>query len=373
MAIKSSGPLSIGADIAGEFGGSTPHSLSEYYRDGSFVKYNNSAIPTGGQLSASTFYGKRKLFILNITANVQQANLYALLTSAGWNGDSFVECNISSGVWLWSDNASTGYGGLILDGIPNGIVINNSGFIIGRGGDGGGARTNGSDGGAAIYNTCQNVTINNLSGAYIAGGGGGGGGGYQAGGGGGAGGGTGGYATDEYDLTYSVWGGAGGAIGLAGADGGMGDHLEESHANANQYGTGGYAGGAGGGINVDSGSDRDPVGGGGGGGRVLPGTGVDARIPGGTNSDYPGGYGGGPNQVGGQCGHPYYSSPSYQYVDADGGTNFGQAGGGGGGWGAAGGIGNTNSSTTSGGAAGKAVYGTAVTINNSGTIYGATS
>ena len=42
MAIESSGAISLGSaagtnrSIAGEFGGSTPHSLSEYYRDGSY-------------------------------------------------------------------------------------------------------------------------------------------------------------------------------------------------------------------------------------------------------------------------------------------------------------------------------------------------
>lgn len=367
MVIKSSGALSFNTNIVGEFGGSTPHSFSEYYRNGTYVKYNNTAVPTSGAISASTFYGKRKLFVLNITANVQQANLLSLLIAAGWNSDSFVEVNISSGVWLWSD--STSQAGLIISSIPNGLVINNSGKIIGRGGNGGGAMGVGGNGGAAISCSTSNTTINNLSGGYIAGGGGGGAGGYQAGGGGGAGGGVGGYATDEYDLTYRVWGGAGGAVGLQGANGGMGDHLEESHANANQYGAGGYAGGAGGGVNIDSGSDRDPVGGGGGGGRILPGSGIDARIPGGTHSDYPGGYGGAANQVGGDAGYPYVALPTTRYVDADGGTNFTQAGGGGGGWGARGG----SSYGGAGGNAGAAITGGgSYTVSNSGTIYGTT-
>ena len=50
MALPSSGSLSM-SQIAGEFGGSTPHSLSEYYgaADG---------IPSSGQISISNFYGK---------------------------------------------------------------------------------------------------------------------------------------------------------------------------------------------------------------------------------------------------------------------------------------------------------------------------
>lgn len=368
MTIKASGPLALATDIVGEFGGTSPHALSEYYRGGSYVLGNNPGVPTSGPLAFSKFYSTRKQFSLTISASVMQANLYNLLVAAGWNEDSYVSVTINSDVWLWSD--STTAGGLIIAGIPNGAIIHNYGKIIGRGGNGGGARNVGGAGGPALTNTSSGIELFNYSGAYIAGGGGGGAGGWQGGGGGGAGGGTGGYATDEYDLTYRVWGGAGGAIGLAGANGGMGDNLEESHANANQYGTGGNAGGAGGGVNVDSGSDRDPVGGGGGGGRILPGVGVDARIPSGTNSDYPGGYGGGASQTGGTAGYPYHASPSTQYVDGDGGTFFYQAGGGGGGWGAPGGESNGGA----GGAAGKAIDGiSGITLTNTGTIYGATA
>lgn len=49
MALQSSGAISIG-DIAGEFGGSTPHSLSEYYGAA-------SGVPSSGAISISDFYG----------------------------------------------------------------------------------------------------------------------------------------------------------------------------------------------------------------------------------------------------------------------------------------------------------------------------
>lgn len=364
MVVKASGSLGLGTDIAGEFGGSTPHSLSEYYRNGSLVSYNNPDVPTSGPLTFSTYYNKRKRFVLNITSNVNHATLATLLTAAGWNGDSYVEVNIAAGVYLWA--SSTASAGLIISSsITNGLVINNSGKIMGMGGLGGNARSVGAAGGPAIRNFCSDVVFNNLSGGYIAGGGGGGGGGYQAGGGGGAGGAAGGYATDEYDLTYRVYGGAGGAVGLAGADGDVGDNLEESHAQANQAGQGGTAGGSGGGVNVDDGSDRDPVGGGGGGGRVLGGTGVNALIPTGTHSDWCGGYGGGPLQAGGDYGHYLYTSPTT--IGGSGAST--QGGGGGGGWGAAGGAGYA-----AGGAAGKSIQGiTGMSLNNSGIIYGATA
>lgn len=49
MALQSSGPISLN-DIAGEFGGTTPHRLSEYYGA-------DSGIPSSGTISMSQFYG----------------------------------------------------------------------------------------------------------------------------------------------------------------------------------------------------------------------------------------------------------------------------------------------------------------------------
>lgn len=48
MVLQSSGPISLN-DIAGEFGGTTPHSLSEYYGSG--------GAPGSGALSLDDFYG----------------------------------------------------------------------------------------------------------------------------------------------------------------------------------------------------------------------------------------------------------------------------------------------------------------------------
>ncbi len=50
MALQSSGVISL-SDIAGEFGGSTPHSLSEYYGAA-------AGVPASGQIALSDFYGK---------------------------------------------------------------------------------------------------------------------------------------------------------------------------------------------------------------------------------------------------------------------------------------------------------------------------
>jgi hypothetical protein len=50
MALQSSGPISLN-DVAGEFGGSQPHALSEYYGV-------DTGVPSSGQIALSNFYGK---------------------------------------------------------------------------------------------------------------------------------------------------------------------------------------------------------------------------------------------------------------------------------------------------------------------------
>lgn len=68
MAIVSSGAISLGTtagtdrSISGEFGGTTPHGLSEYYRDGSYsdginIPSGETGIPASGAISFSDFYG----------------------------------------------------------------------------------------------------------------------------------------------------------------------------------------------------------------------------------------------------------------------------------------------------------------------------
>ena len=68
MAIENSGAISLGTaagtnrSISGEFGGSTSHSLSEYYRDGSYsdsisIPPGETDIPASGPIKFSDFYG----------------------------------------------------------------------------------------------------------------------------------------------------------------------------------------------------------------------------------------------------------------------------------------------------------------------------
>lgn len=78
MALPSSGQLSIN-DIVGEFGGSAPHSLSEYYRGGSFVPNSstNSSVPTSGQIKITNFYGAADLvWTTSLTVGIQTGKFF---------------------------------------------------------------------------------------------------------------------------------------------------------------------------------------------------------------------------------------------------------------------------------------------------------
>ena len=324
MALQSSGVISL-SDLQTEFGGTNPISMSEYYRGGSYVTDNNTGVPTSGTISLSNFYGAVNIFTLNITSNTENANVATLATAAGWDGSQPLICNINSGVYVWSDSTSSA--GLIISGtFSGGLTVNNSGYIIGRGGNGGN-RTDGYAGGPALSNASSNVTIVNNSGAYIAGGGGGGASSTRGvacgGGGGGAGGGQGGGGT------------AGGAIGQSGATNGTNM-------------TAGGAGGAGGQSDYD---EQSYVGGGG--GRILPGTG-------GTAPNYQYQFGENPKTAdyGGNGGGYNSAATAGSFSAGSGGGFWGQAGANGGG--------------KSGGAAGAAISGTAVSLTNNGTIYGTT-
>jgi hypothetical protein len=340
MAIQSSGVITL-QDIEDEFGGTGSISLSEYYRNGSYVTSNNTSVPTSGNpISLSNFYGATNQFAFSITSSTQNANIRTLAVNAGWDGSAPLIANVNAGIYLWSDSTSTG-GAIISGSFPSGLTLNNYGYIIGKGGKGedaydNGTRINPGAGGPALTNASSSVAIINKSGAYIAGGGGGGTG-YggtsssgnetAAGGGGGAGGGVGGFGQKN---SARANGGAGGAIGQSGGNG-----------QSASYNNHGYGGGAGGGA---ADLRQNSYAGGGGGGRILPGVGGLF----GTNGQDSGGNGGSAGNAGSAA----------------------QFTGGGGGWGAAGGT--AVNAGGSGGAGGAAISGTSLSLTNSGTIYGST-
>jgi len=59
MTIVSSGAISINS-LVGEYGGSAPHSMNEYYKGGGLVANhsNNANVPTSSTISLSNFYGQ---------------------------------------------------------------------------------------------------------------------------------------------------------------------------------------------------------------------------------------------------------------------------------------------------------------------------
>ena len=65
MACPDSGQIKI-SDIVDEFGGSAPHAMSEYYRNGGEVPGNNTNVPTSGQISLTQFYSAVNLSLIHI-------------------------------------------------------------------------------------------------------------------------------------------------------------------------------------------------------------------------------------------------------------------------------------------------------------------
>jgi len=399
MAVKSSGSLSMVTDIVGEFSGTAPHGLKEYYRNGSAgVSSQNTNVPTSGEIGFKDFYGAVLQFSHTISSNQKQMNLNTYLVGQGWNGADPVVLTIASNVYLWSDSTSVA-GLTIPSNLNNKLTIHHYGKIIGRGGNGGNAGANGGAGGPAVSNSATGVVLHHYSGSFIGGGGGGGAGAAYGGGGGGAGGGSGGNGTGANGSGRA--GGAGGSIGQAGssppADGTTSGTPRSGYnwgGSDGGWGTrNGYGGGAGGGgaVAIDTGSSNGIWGGGGGGGGRITTPSVQGNlIASGTSqlvttssqtsagASYVTGTASGAFGGKGGLRKGYLRTGSVPNGGANGsvGTRgFGSYGGedgagGGGGWGAAGG----RSASASGGAGGAAWAGTNWASNptSSGTIYGTT-
>lgn len=257
MALQGSGQISL-ANIQTEFGGSSPISLSEYYRNGAYVTSNNTGVPTSGAISLNQFYSATAQFSFAISSNYSTPqNLATLATAAGWDGNDYLVVTNNA---IISSN-TTGSAALTVSGsFPNGVLLINNGTIVGMGGRGGNAGANGNAGGNALL-VSSALSINNAG--TLAGGGGGGGSSpvfgwcgtvlTTAGGGGASGltqslGGTAGsYAGPGKPSTlsgslYSVRGGSdqAGACGVVNSPSGAGGTWGNAGAN------GGFTGGAGG-------------------------------------------------------------------------------------------------------------------------------
>ena len=261
MPLNSSGPISLagattGQSIAVELGLSATGTISLNQASVRTL----AGVPSGVIVMPTNFYGKANTYTYTMTSNTLNGNLRSLVVTAGWNQSTNVTATINAGVYAYSN--STGTAGLVVNGSwPNGVTLNNTGFIVGMGGNGGPGQfaCNGSPGnpGGLALSVSSPVSINN-TGGNISGGGGGGGGGaggtwccVGCGGGGGGGGG-------RTGKTNSGGGGGGGGA-YPGSPGGCG-----TCASAG-------GGGGGGGPNMGaggSGGNWGASGSNGGGGRV---------------------------------------------------------------------------------------------------------
>lgn len=263
--------------IATEFGGTVPHSLSEYYRGGGLVPNTptNAAIPTSGQIAMGNFYGasNRVSIPITISANTYNYDVYTNRGPTYSPGISDITVTVNPGVTVGS-TTTPAYAMLVPNAFNPGdtVTIVNNGVIQGMGGGGGAGGLGrsaprvvnpgspGASGGSALY-VNRPVTVTNNG--TIAGGGGGGGGGGAAvdatapaktqnalgggGGGGGAGfngggGGTGGQGITQGQAPFGRPGSPGGSgTSPAGGGGGAGG----APAPTATSGSGGSGGGRG--------------------------------------------------------------------------------------------------------------------------------
>jgi len=277
MAIPGPGTAISMTTIATEFGGTVPHSLSEYYRGGGLVPNSpgNAAIPTSGQIAMGNFYGSanRTAIALTITTNSFNYDVYTNRGPTYVAGTSDITVTVNPGITVGSTSAPT-YALLVPSAFNPGdtVTVINNGLIQAMGGDGGGGGgftpgggnpgSPGGTGGNAIYVNRPTTITNN--GTVASGGGGGGGAGYAVG---------------PKGNQPSTGGGGGGGAGTNGGAGGAGGPVAPGARQGNPGSPGtSPAGGAGGPSALGNA-------GGAGGGRGAGGAA-------GTNSTRPGGGGG---------------------------------------------------------------------------------
>ena len=314
MPIPGPGPAISMTTIATEFGGTVPHSLSEYYRGGGLVPNTpgNSAIPTSGQIAMGNFYGSANRSAISLVLSGNTYN-YDVFTNRGPTyvaGASDITVTVNPGVTVGSTSTGT-YAMLVPSSFNPGdtVTIVNQGVIQGMGGGGGaggigsnpsaqsGAGSPGAGGGNAIYvNRPTTITNNGV---------------IASGGGGGGGGGGGRYVQGKGALANVGGGGGGGGAGFNGGGGGAGGpggipaSVPPVTGNSGQAGTS-PAGGSGGAAIFVPGAQTTSAGGGAGGGRGAGGSGGQPAIN--SQQQVSGGGGGGTGSY--IVGNPFVTYPA---------------------------------------------------------------
>ena len=171
MALQSSGQISL-QDIANEFGGSAPHSINEYYRNGGLVPGNNTNIPTSGQIDFADFYGATAATSRQLSNGDTNVNLSTTF-GTDWTASIGKILIIPSGAEIGATGSTSNRAITVPSGMGGTLTIQNAGTISGAGGAGGtSSGSNGAQGGSALLIASANVTVQN-SGTIRGGGGGG--------------------------------------------------------------------------------------------------------------------------------------------------------------------------------------------------------
>ena len=141
MAIPGPGTAISINTIVGEFGGTVPHSINEYYRSGGLVPNTpgNAAIPVSGTISLNNFYGSanRTSYTLTISTNTQNYDVYTNRGPLYSAGASDITVQINPGVTVGSSSVPA-YALLVPSSFSptDTITIVNDGTIRGMGGAG---------------------------------------------------------------------------------------------------------------------------------------------------------------------------------------------------------------------------------------------
>ena len=143
MALQGSGTITL-KNVADEFENTAPYSMSEFYRGGAEVPdaTENTNVPTSGAISLGDFYGATKRIRVDYTVSSNTDAGIGLKSIADANGYSAgitdVYLTINSGVYVDSPSDGESYA-ITADGFATGDIVNieNNGYILGAGGDGG--------------------------------------------------------------------------------------------------------------------------------------------------------------------------------------------------------------------------------------------
>lgn len=153
MALPTSGPITL-TDIQTEFGGTTPLSLSNYYRGGALVLDTDYApdVPRSGAITLSDFYGARKTTLTTVSFNNPGNNFIFL--PATFVGNIIIQTMSGGGGGGGGPDSQpgrAGYPGLVITG---GNIAANPGDLVnayvGAGGGAGGSGGGGGGGGKII-------------------------------------------------------------------------------------------------------------------------------------------------------------------------------------------------------------------------------